>query len=408
MVQVGQTRSPTNNPQYAPEAYTAGNTVVKGTTKVTEPSEEPGTTLSNNNITWNGQQTFTQPISMQIPSSNQNTTPWNCTAIGYQALANNTGASNNAFGQGALYNNTTGFLNDALGQHCLYNNTTGTYNVAVGIDTLFNNTTGNDNNAFAIDALFFNTTGSSNNAFGYTASYHNTTGGGNSAFGQSALYSNTIGYENCAFGQNALYNYNMTQPFPNAISNMCAFGQGAGYNYTGSEINNITIGNNGGIAGESNMLRIGQPNAYNSPSGQVAFSMVNLSGFGLSPTYSFTSQKVETGSDTSILSYTPPAVAGVYMLQIAVDVSAIGGTSPSLALNIAYKDSNSVSVSKSIRLDDLGSATGTLGITTTGNYYATIPLNIDNSATAITLSSVLTGTSPTIAYKVSATLKQNG
>ena len=31
-----------------------------------------------------------------------------------------------------------------------------------------------------------------------------------------------------------------------------------------------------------------------------------------------------------------------------------------------------------------------------------------NSATAITLSSVLTGTSPTIAYKVSATLKQNG
>ena len=49
MVQVGQTRSPTNNPQYAPEAYTAGNTVVKGTTQVTAPNEEPGTTINLNN-----------------------------------------------------------------------------------------------------------------------------------------------------------------------------------------------------------------------------------------------------------------------------------------------------------------------------------------------------------------------
>ena len=290
-----------------------------------------GTVTAQEN-TFTATQTFTQPISMQIPSSNQNTTPWNCTAIGYQALAHNTGASNNAFGQGALYNNTSGFLNDALGQHCLYNNSTGTYNVAAGIDTLFNNTTGNNNNAFAIDALFFNTTGSSNNAFGYTASYHNTTGGGNSAFGQSALYSNTIGYGNTAFGQNTLYNYNMTQPFPQAIGNMCAFGNGAGQNYTGTEVNNITIGNNGGIAGESNMLRIGQPNAYNSPTGQIAFSMSGLVGLGTSPIYGLDNRKAVSTADTSAITlYTTTSTTAVY--RVSARALSTSGTSATYVIS---------------------------------------------------------------------------
>src|SRR4030095_12974046 len=93
-------------------------------------------------------------------------------------------------------------------------NTTGGGNTATGLAALFYNTTGNWNTANGVNALLYNTTGTSNTADGFGALINNTTGGSNIALGYLA-------------GENLT---------------------------TGN--NNIDIGNDG-VAGESNMIRIG-------------------------------------------------------------------------------------------------------------------------------------------------------
>jgi len=75
-----------------------------------------------------------------------NTTGYNNTASGYQALyKNTTGYSNTATGSSALYSNTTGHSNTASGQQALNLNTTGYSNAATGRYALNNNTTGTYN-----------------------------------------------------------------------------------------------------------------------------------------------------------------------------------------------------------------------------------------------------------------------
>ena len=65
--------------------------------------------------------------------------------MGFKALANSTGGSNDAFGYKALGNNTTGFLNTAIGNLALSNNTTGAFNVALGSVAGATATTGSNN-----------------------------------------------------------------------------------------------------------------------------------------------------------------------------------------------------------------------------------------------------------------------
>jgi len=154
------------------------------------------------------------------------------TAEGNFALQNlTTGNSNTALGNGALFSNTTGSQNTATGRGALFHNTTGFQNVAAGIDALFSNTTGFHNTAVGIGALFSNTTGNHNTANGDLALISNTTGDFNTVDGAHALISNTTGSLNIALG--------------------LAAGESL---TTGS--NNIDI-SNGGVAGESNIIRIG-------------------------------------------------------------------------------------------------------------------------------------------------------
>ena len=141
------------------------------------------------------------------------------TALGAGALLANTADENTATGAGALLSNTTGGDNTANGAFALFNNTTGPFNTAIGVQALLSNTTGSDNTATGVDTLF-----------------NNTTGGGNTANGNNALASNTTG------------------------SNNAALGFGAGSNLTTGD-NNIDIGYQvGGVAGESNTIRIGNTN----------------------------------------------------------------------------------------------------------------------------------------------------
>ena len=157
-------------------------------------------------------------------------------AFGYKALQSNTaGGSNDAFGDWALNANTTGSSNDAFGDWALNANTTGNSNDAFGVGALNNNTEGSDNSAFGFGALRMNTasgnsafgsqtllnntTGISNNAFGMWALRGNTEGGYNSAFGENSLFSNITGHDNSAFGSDAL-SLNTTGLYNNAFGSL--------------------------------------------------------------------------------------------------------------------------------------------------------------------------------------------
>jgi trimeric autotransporter adhesin len=159
------------------------------------------------------------------------------TAIGFEALRNNTtGDHNTATGGHALFSNTSGGSNTATGESALGNNTGGSLNTANGVDALQSNTTAFFNTAMGSQTLYHNTTGLSNTANGYQALYFNQTGGSSTAIGVQALY-RTTGGGNIALGFQA------------------------GANLTTGN-NNIDIGN-AGVAGESNKIRIGRQGTHN-------------------------------------------------------------------------------------------------------------------------------------------------
>src|SRR6266700_1602583 len=91
------------------------------------------------------------------------------TALGDDALINNTGFYNTAVGFDALFNNIMGAGNMASGDYALFSNTTGTNNTAIGDSALLNNTAGNGNTAAGELALLYNTTGNNNTANGLEA-----------------------------------------------------------------------------------------------------------------------------------------------------------------------------------------------------------------------------------------------
>ena len=236
-------------------------------------------------------------------------------AYGYQALNVSTGSGNAAFGYQTLYSNTTGSNNSAFGYRTLYSSTTGLYNSAFGGVALYSNTAGGYNSAFGYQALYSNTTGLYNSAFGYIALFSNTTGGYNSAFGNLAL-----GQFNNTASSNTYLN---------------AFGYKAGYNYTGAEANNIVIGYNLGVLGESNMLRIGNP-AIGATYGQIALPMLNLAALGVPGIYGTPGLSVNLGTTaTQICTFTPPAT-GMYSVRLAISCK----TASTVTITISYTDPN--------------------------------------------------------------------
>ena len=155
--------------------------------------------------------------------------------------------NNTALGDSALLN-TTGFQNTAIGFQALFSNTIGNSNTAIGFQALEFNTTGNNNTATGGSALQFNTTGTENTATGVDALFSNTTGKNNTAHGAFALTRDTTGHDNTAVGEEALET-NTTGSFNIAI------GSNAGFNLTTGS-NNIDIGNLG-VARDANTIRIG-------------------------------------------------------------------------------------------------------------------------------------------------------
>jgi len=190
-----------------------------------------------------------------------NSTGYQTTAVGFQALNANTGNNNTAFGTQALVLNTSGTDNTAVGLAALGSNTTGAYNTSVGELALNKNTTASNNTAVGYQAGYSNTTGTYLSLLGYHAGYSNTTGSSltavgyrsadanttgaeNSAIGMYALLSNTTGQDHSATGYGALQS-NTTGSFNTAngayalnsnttASNNTAVGYQAGYSATGT------------------------------------------------------------------------------------------------------------------------------------------------------------------------------
>jgi trimeric autotransporter adhesin len=185
------------------------------------------------------------------------TTGSNNTATGANALFSLTTSTNGgnctATGVNALFSNTTiagvsGFNNTATGANALQNSTNGSNNTATGANAMRDNTTGYGNTAMGASALQSNTDEGQNSAYGFQALQGNLTGEGNTATGANALQSNRTAHFNTACGFAALQRNTTGQ------SNI-ALGATAGQNLTTGS-NNIDIGN-GGVAGESNTIRIG-------------------------------------------------------------------------------------------------------------------------------------------------------
>ena len=120
-------------------------------------------------------------------------------------------------------------------------------NTAVGASALAAINGGTSNTATGSYALQSNTTASGNTADGYFALGDNSTGSQNTAVGYQALADNN-GTTNTAVGYYALRNIT-------SGSNNIGIGSSAGDNVTTTS-NNIYIGNQG-VAGDSNVIRIG-------------------------------------------------------------------------------------------------------------------------------------------------------
>jgi len=129
------------------------------------------------------------------------------------------------------------------------------------------------------------------------------------------------------------------------------------------------------------------------------------SGMGVVPVFATTVQKSETAAaDVSLVTLTPPAVAGLYRVTVWCDVSA--ATSGIISFEITYHDSNGSAVSAAVfSIFQLGTAAPLTAFTTSAvsRYYGTVDISIDNSASPISVQWVGGGTTTA---KVSATIEQ--
>lgn len=96
-------------------------------------------------------------------------------------------------------------------------------------------------------------------------------------------------------------------------------------------------------------------------------------------------EKSETGSDANVLTYTIGGTDEFLNVQVAIDISAITGTS--VAVTITWKDSNN------------STATSTITLTAIGDGTLNVPMNAF-TATNVVVSTVFVGVS--VAYKISA------
>ena len=200
--------------------------------------------------------------------------------------------NNTAVGYQALLNNSSGNYNTAVSFKSLNSNTTGGLNSAFGYQSLYYNTTGNENSAFGLNSLLFNKTGNGNSAFGTRSLYSNSAGINNTAIGQSALSNNHSGNNATAVGYQAMYYANNTMA---AFDN---FNVAVGYEaLRGSTTPANNTGNNNTAVGYM-PLRNNSSGNYNSAFG-ISSLYLNTAGYDNSAVGSYSLNSNTTGYQNS-------------------------------------------------------------------------------------------------------------
>lgn len=99
---------------------------------------------------------------------------------------------------------------------------------------------------------------------------------------------------------------------------------------------------------------------------------------------------IVTATQSNYINYTPPASAGTYLIMASVDSTTGTG---SVAITIAYTNSRGIAISQTMAMvvaNGTIAASVAMGSNLSGNCIP-ITINIDNSATAITLTATLSG-----------------
>lgn len=136
------------------------------------------------------------------------------------------------------------------------------------------------------------------------------------------------------------------------------------------------------------------------------YNGISTAGNGLAAVYGATSQRTEeTGADSNVLTFTPPATAGSYRIRFVMSVSAANAAT--LGWTASWTDSNgNAQTPTNLSLFQSGAAAPALTFTTSaaGNYYGYADVDVNNSGTAIVVKLTFSGTSFTA--KVSATIER--
>ncbi len=155
------------------------------------------------------------------------------------------------------------------------------------------------------------------------------------------------------------------------------------------------------------VIRVGGANAIEfNALGVSYYSGINTAGKGVAPIYASYSTSANAAAVTNAINYTPPATAGRYRISwvfytntatteiFTVVVTWKNATGTARSQNSGGFDKNGTSLAA-------GAITNVIGA---GAYYGSMMIDIDNSATAITVSTA--GTFTTVAYNFSAILEQ--
>ncbi|HUO29818.1 MAG TPA: hypothetical protein VMU80_11420 [Bryobacteraceae bacterium] len=351
------------------------------------------TLLSNS---FNGSQSVTGNISLTGTLTLPNTTSSTAGVIifGKTPFVHNYPGGLNSYNTfvgssaGNMTMNTSSALeNTVVGASSFTDNTTGYDNSVFGAFALRLNTTGYQNNAFGEATLQLNTTGYNNNGFGLSALGANTTGSGNSGFGNSALAANETGTNNTAVGNAALYQLGVTGA--TGGSSNIAVGFLAGGNYTGTESNNIDIGNQG-TKGESGIIRIGTPGTHTATylAGNVAATAYTdyATGINVGLSTSCTSNQVMQWNGSAWACATVGGSGGITSVQgtAPIAVSTSGGSAtvslnPSDAITAVSVDGDSSSAGANGVYGDnsatMGQSNGVYGSTYSPAGTGTVGVN---------------------------------
>ena len=266
------------------------------------------------------------------------TTATNNTAIGNQAMFGTsanplTGAGYNvALGDSALRGiQGTANENTAVGYQALTNNTTGTLNTAAGCLTLDANTTGSNNTAIGKQSLSANTTGAGSTAVG-TYALDQVTGSPNTALGNFAMIWTSSGTDNIAIGYQAMQgtsansitgnNYNVAvgdsalTAITTGANDNTALGYRAGSAVTTGTDNTLVGWKAGlGVTGSHNIILGEDPSsAITSGSSNILIGN-SLSGLTASSNYQLNIGNVITGTGLGTPSTSTVTIAGALSIS---------------------------------------------------------------------------------------------